>query len=568
MRAVLLFLVLCVVAFAQEKPSTPKPEAPSTAPIAYDAITFAAYDLQIRIEPSTKNFFVRGYVVIRNDSSAPLSRAAMQVSSSLRWASIKFNGEPIEFDQKEVASDVDHTGAVTEAAFKLTSPLKPGESVKLEIGYAGKIERDARRLIRIGAPKDKALLAEWDGISEESIALRGVGYATWYPVAIEPAIMIEGTRVFQLAGKWKLRHSESSMHVELSIEAEKPLVVVSNGEVATKQGTATGITFGRFGMDVPVLLAGDFDKREADRAGIYALKLSSNKTSADTYANAVQAMSASFVQNRTAKLVLVQAPENISPFESGTLFFVPFAKAKPEEIQQFLVHSMTHAAFYSPRAWINEGVAHLAQARAIEIKLGREATLRFVGERQSALAIVEPDDPAKAEQSLVTAYDEMYYRTKALYVWWMLRDIVGEDALVHALNKYRREEDKEPSYIQRLIEAESKKDLEWFFSDWVYRDRGLPEFKIDSVFSRQDLRGGYLVTVTVDNSGYAAAEVLVRIRTRGGDTWVRVEVKGKSKGIARINLPQPPTQATVNDGSVPETDPSDNTFTVPIEEKK
>ena len=33
--------------------------------------------------------------------------------------------------------------------------------------------------------------------------------------------------------------------------------------------------------------------------------------------------------------------------------------------------------------------------------------------------------------------------------------------------------------MQRLIEAElpEKRDLETFFDDWVYRDRGLPQLK-------------------------------------------------------------------------------------------
>src|SRR5205085_11331243 len=121
---------------------------------------------------------------------------------------IKLNGEVVDFKQTTVLSDVDHTAALTEAVFTLPSPLKPNESLQLEVGYSGTIAREATRLTHIGAPRDKANLAEWDAISEDFIGIRGIGYANWYPVAIAPVSMLEGNRVFESLGKWKLRHSE------------------------------------------------------------------------------------------------------------------------------------------------------------------------------------------------------------------------------------------------------------------------------------------------------------------------------------------------------------------------
>ncbi len=99
-----------------------------------------------------------------------------------------------------------------------------------------------------------------------------------------------------------------------------------------------------------------------------------------------------------------------------------------------------------------------------------------------------------------------------MYVWWMLRDMVGEAALKKALTAYRPEQDKEPSYMPRLIAAQTQKDMEWFFDDWVYRDRGVPEFKIESVFPRKTMTNTYLVAITVDNLGTAGAEVPITVR--------------------------------------------------------
>lgn len=553
MRVVLpVLLLLCSLSAQQTAPSQP-------APIDYEAINFTSYGLQVRIEPATKGFFVRGSVTIKNESPGPLARVAMQVSSSLRWATIKRGGVNIPFEQTKIASDVNHTGAMTEATFSLAPALKPNETVTLEVGYAGTIARDPMRLVRLGAPRDKALLAEWDQISPEYTAIRGVGYANWYPVAIAPGRMMDGNTVFENIGKWKQRHTETSMKLDVTLEsAEAEAALVSNGAVQ-QTATAYDVTFSRFGMDVPVLVAANFVRTSLERVELFSLG-----TANEALRSSLQSQTASFAGNRNAKVQLVQASEEIAPFESGTLFILPSSQLTAKVLAEALTHSLAHAAFYSPRAWINEGVAHLAQAIQAEAKYGRAGALKFISDRQGALALASPDDPSKAKQSLITAYDDLYYRTKALYVWWMLRDMVGQDALVRALNKYDPAQDKEPSYIQRLIQAESKRDLEWFFSDWVYRDKGLPEFKIENIHARQDLRGGYLVTVTVENSGYAGAEAPVKIRTRAGDTWLRVQVKGKSRGSARVTVPQPPIDAVVNDGSVPETDMNDNTFTVPV----
>src|SRR5262249_46083403 len=156
-----------------------------------------------------------------------------------------------------------------------------------------------------------------------------------------------------------------------------------------------------------------------------------------------------------------------------------------------VIHTLQHATFGSRRPWISEGVAHFAQAKVAEQQLGRDGALAFMDKRRVALALAEPDKPQDVRNSLIQTTDEVFYRTKAMYVWWMLRDMIGEEPLRAALNKYSPAADKEPAYVQHLLEVESKKDLEKFFDDWVYRDRGLPDFKIVSVFPRQSLKGGY-----------------------------------------------------------------------------
>jgi hypothetical protein len=149
-----------------------------------------------------------------------------------------------------------------------------------------------------------------------------------------------------------------------------------------------------------------------------------------------------------------------------------------------------------------------------------------------------------------------------MYVWWMLRDMIGDAPLKKALAAYRPGQDKEPSYMPGLIQAQTPRDLEWFFDDWVYRDHGLPDFKVESAFPRKTMNDAYLVTVTVANLGRAGAEVPVTVKFAGGEVMKRVEVRANSKGVTRVEIPQPPDEITVNDGSVPESDMTNNTLKI------
>jgi hypothetical protein len=204
---------------------------------------------------------------------------------------------------------------------------------------------------------------------------------------------------------------------------------------------------------------------------------------------------------------------------------------------------------------------------------GRQAAIAYLQGHRQALIAAEKENLAQgndkaAAHSLINDPDEFFVETKAMNVWWMLRDMVGETVFTAAMHSYRASDDKDAYYMQKLIEAQSHRNLAWFFDDWVYRDRGLPEFHILSVYPRQLLEGGYMVTVTVENSGAAAAEVPVTLHMAQGESTERLIVPGKSKASIRIAAPMLPQEATVNDGSVPEMNPNNNRYrieTVPNE---
>ena len=362
----------------------------------------------------------------------------------------------------------------------------------------------------------------------------------------------------------------------LAAEASAPIVRCSGQTMytVTRGGSpkfpAAECSYVPMNFVVPAFVIADYDLLDRPTAQVYYLP--DHRDAAENYALAAD-LALPFVkewfgQPREKVQLLELADRDAAPFESGSIVLTPLGKSDSALARLTAVHQLTHAAFYSPRPWIYEGVAHFMQAAYKEQDNGRQAALDFMGLHRTAVAdaetalAAEHSQNAAADESLINTSREEFYRSKAMYVWWMLRDMVGEPALKKALAAYHPEQDKEPSYMQHLIEAQAKRDLEWFFDDWVYRDRGLPDFRVQSAYPRPIVGGGFVVAITVENLGNAGAEVPVTLRMEGGEVTKRVQVRANSTGTVRIEAPSAPQEVIVNDGSVPESNTSNNRFTI------
>jgi len=143
--------------------------------------------------------------------------------------------------------------------------------------------------------------------------------------------------------------------------------------------------------------------------------------------------------------------------------------------------------------------------------------------------------------------------------------MVGDTALSVALHNYKPSDDQDAHYMQNLIESQAHRDLKWFFDDWVYHNRGLPDLRIASVYPRQLENGGQMVTVTVENLGDAGAEVPVTVHMTSGEATERLVIPGKSKASVRIVAPAAPQEVNVNDGSVPESGTTSHVYKIEAE---
>jgi aminopeptidase N len=543
-----------------------------------EAFTFTSYDLEVRVEPAQQRLSARGKITLRNNSSAPQKNLVMQISSSLDWRSIQWNGKPVQFVSQPFTSDIDHTGSLSEAVITLPQEIAPQGTVELEVGYEGLVPFDATRLTRIGVDENAARHSDWDQIGKSFAALRGIGYVAWYPVATEAASLTEGNEVFQTIGRWKGRESATRMNIRLCQAGENASdsVVVTNADslkadASTPASGCGGVyTFSSLATIAPAFAVAPYIAVNRDSFSIYYLP--EHKVGEEDYTLAID-LTTPFVTEwfgapRGKEQLVDLADAEAAPFESGNILFTPLVHSDARLAQMTVVHQLTHAAFPSSRLWIYEGLAHFAQAAYRENESGRQSALDFLGLHRTALQDAEKAVAAEkrtnssADESLINTNTEEFYRSKAMFVWWMLRDMLGEAPLKKALTAYHADQDKEPSYMQHLLEAQSKRDLEWFFDGWVYRDRGLPDLKIDSAIPRETVGGGSIYTVTVINTGDVGAEVPVTLRMDGADSTERLQVNAKSKASIRMRAAAPVHEIVVNDGSVPESDLSNNVFKV------
>jgi hypothetical protein len=306
--------------------------------------------------------------------------------------------------------------------------------------------------------------------------------------------------------------------------------------------------------------------------------LPGHEAGAATYSNALDP-AAKFVTGwfgqPTAPIAIADlADPHSAPFESGTLLMASMAVEDSKLAGINLVHELVHSALPSSRPWVYEGLAHFAEAMYRQEQGGRQAALDFLGLHRAAFLDSEKEVSAALQknigektvgQPLAVTFDETYYRSKAAYVWWMLRDMVGDDALKQAIAKYRAADDtdKDPKYVERLIEAAAQRDLAWFFDDWVYRDRGLPEIRVQSAHPWKTDKGAQMLTVTLENLGNAGAEVPITIVYESGEIAKRIEVRAKSTATTRVEVPGTASEIVVGDGSVPESDLTNNVFKIP-----
>jgi len=566
------------------------------------SLFFTAYDLDLHLAPARAGISARAAVTVRNDGTAPLTRIVLQISSTLHWEAISLSAgtsaTPVRmhYISRLVDTDADHTGSMSEAVVDLPAPLAPGASLSMITLYSGAVPQSANRLTRIGAPALRAAAQDWDAIAptdptadiQTGTALRGFGNVLWYPVSAPPVFLGDAAKLFDLVGRTKLHESAATLRARLAIEY--------NGEppdAAYLCGRRTQLTAHSDDPDVPV----------ADAPGIATAIFDAQPLGFRTPSLFITAAAPHLVDD--SHLAIITGRESaIAPLASAAAQVEPLLASwlgpEPEQPLTLLDHAgdpfsddallvyslsgsndptataglkdpltlvplMAPAWIHSAHPWIDQGLPEFMSLLWTEHIRGRPAALAALQESDRALALVEPDfsdpnhAPSPAGASLANASGDVFYRNKAAAVWWMLRAIAGDDMLKQAIQTYRKDPrlDADPQGFEHVLETASHMDLAWFFRDWVYNDRGLPDLRIANVtpsqLQRNGSAAGWLVAVEVHNDGGAEAQVPITVRSADATETHQLRVPAHASASVRVPFAGRPDQVQVNDGTVPET---------------
>lgn len=576
--------------------SQPKPQIANQSTMedaSRRAIHVTSLDLDVRLYTAAHQIAVRGLLAVRNEGKSPLSRIPLQISSSLNWEQVRVEGKSVPISVATLNSDADHTGQLNEASVPLAQPLAPGAEIMLDVTYSGTIAPTAQRLLAVGTPEDLALRSDWDEISVPFTGLRGFGNVVWYPVSSVPAILGDGAQLFDEIGRQKLSLTGAHFRLRLTVEfphGEAPTVALINGHPAALTvkdtggldpgvtGTATAsLENSVLGFEAPSIFVAARKEHAATNLGAWTLP--EDEVAVQAWTDAATAVTP-FIESwlgphPRSQLTLLDLPDpQDAPYATGALLAVSLHESSAGELKGVLVHALAQAYMQPisqpPPAWLGEGVPTFLESVWVEKNQGREHALGVLEADRAALALAEPSSPGEsAGEPLAVATSPLYYRAKAAYVLWMLRELAGDHALSAALRGSisgpdavagtNHEPPASGSSLQDLLKkAGVTRDLSWFFSDWVNTDKGLPDLSIVSVFHNAAQGGTYLVAVNVANNGYAAAEVPLTVRTAATEVTEQVLVPARSSVVRRLLVTGPPTQVQVNDGSVPETQASEH----------
>ena len=436
-------------------------DAPTADDLERQAVTFTSLDLQVHLRPDDHHIAARALLTVRNDGLKPLVHIPLEISSTLNWERIRLSlpgSEPrdVTFPVAVLNSDSDHTGQLHEAAVSLAQPLAPGATIELDATYSGSIPANAQRLLAIGTPDTIALHSDWDQISSDFTGLRGFGNVVWYPVSAVPVILGDGARLFDEIGQQKLRLSGTHFRLHLAVEfphSRAPTVALINGHPVPLSVTDTGGADGEvagaatadsgdqtLGFETPSLFLAIRTARKAANTNLWLLP--DDEPALGSWTEATSAITPFLEKwlgsHPRSPLTVIDLPDaQDAPWEAGSLLVAAIRPASLDQLSAMLAHALTHAWFQSPRAWLSEGLATFMGTLWTEKQHDHDQALGTLESARPALALAEPASPGESTgQPLDQAISPLYYRTKAAYVFWMLRTALGDQALSAALRAY------------------------------------------------------------------------------------------------------------------------------------
>lgn len=609
------------------------------------SVAVAAEDIDFHLNTHTGKAEVRAQLRVRNTGAEPLRQVALRISGALRWESVRTAGSAaaLALQQHGIADDLDHTGVAREIAITLPQPLMPDAAVSLDLYYGGTLAASTERLSALGAPTGRAALTDWDTVTDTFTGLRGVGSVLWYPVAGASASLRDGTAVIDAVEHSRATGADSHFGLRLTLEyagsrpetaffcgEQQPLVPIrKDAAVDTDTGFVTAQwTRERLGPHTPSLFVTKGTPLELADGLLRVTGAPEKAVSAGEAAARIRTMLSEWLgaaPQRSLNILDLPVP-GATGFADGSLLVTPLNTDAPAVLAPALVQPLASswlpAGIAAP--WLRDGLPAFLQAVWVERTTGRSAALSALAGSfhtlraqaaapESGFSSSQGSDPLPERGvPLASCGDPLCARAKAAYVFEMLLGMLGDAALQQAISGWAvqqaqlpgRSAAEESTAMKDLLQrVAGKRDLRWFFANWVDADRGLPDLTIVTVAPRRVERsapgnylpqarrpvagpigaepvaptdprdmserdaealavanggaagpapGSWLVAVEVQNNGSADAEVPVTVRSGSLTNTLPLRVAAHSRATVRVPFEANPEEVLVNDGSVPE----------------
>ncbi len=191
------------------------------------------------------------------------------------------------------------------------------------------------------------------------------------------------------------------------------------------------------------------------------------------------------------KLANVQSATRFGGMENASaIFYSEQAIASGRNIEGTVSHEIVHQWFGDAvteenwhHLWLSEGFATYLGDQYFEAADGVEIFRRLMEEsRQGVINSTDVERPIydPAETSLFALLNANNY-PKGGWVLHMLRGVVGDNAFFAGIREYYRRNAHsvaDTEDFQTVMEGVAGDDLDWFFSQWIYRP-GFPTFDLE-----------------------------------------------------------------------------------------
>lgn len=232
--------------------------------------------------------------------------------------------------------------------------------------------------------------------------------------------------------------------------------------------------------------------------------------------------------------------------------------------QGLIVHETAHQYVHGilannewRQAWLDEGLTSFLTTWFAEEHGAPDPWTRTL----DGLADLErrgperPIDTPSHEFSSYGAYGVLSY-TRASAVFYMLREMLGEEAFREGLRSYYRQKRFEHvtgDDLRRAFEETTGRDLGWFFEQWLSTTATL-DYRIGDVSTERTEGGAWSTRVEVVREGEAWMPVTVQV----GDERRRLESRERTQ-VVRVETAERPERVVLDpDRMLLDADPSNN----------